>query len=41
MVEQLVEEGDVPAEMGVVLAGSDALPHHGDELVGLLEGDEL
>jgi hypothetical protein len=41
VIEEDVEEMDVFAEMGIVFAGFNAFPHHGDEGLGLVEGDEF
>lgn len=41
VIEEDVEEMDVFAEMGIVFAGFDTFPHHGDEGLGLVKGDEF
>ena len=41
VIEEDVEEMDVFAEMGIVFAGFNAFPHHGDEGLELVEGDEF
>jgi len=41
VVEEDVKEMDVFAEMRIVFAGFDALAHHRNEGLWLLEGDEF